>query len=238
MRSLLTGAGWTIFDDPDRRDPFREAAGERLGDQDLAGQRRRSRFQLDVAARRGDLEHLGGFADVSSRVIRWTARLTSAELRALYASQIEIRRLPDNERQHVLDTMETIVDAEFGGVVHRPFVTVLYTGRRPGQARRRSGRALFVLHLLEREERHGERQGRQAHQQERVVVAGCAVEPEAPAAEAAVDQYPVALSAHRYRDRLHACRAVGLAITGSIAVEVPGPQAAGTVVAMGCSRSV
>ena len=54
--------------------------------------------------------------------------------------------------------------------------------------------------------------GRRAQHQERVVVAGCAVESQAPAAEAAVDQNPVTLPAHRDRDRLQACRTLGLAI--------------------------
>lgn len=122
---------WTIFDDPDRQDPFREAARGLLGDQDPSGQRRRSGFQLDAAARCGDLKRLGGFVDVAGRLIRWTAQLTSGELRALYASLIEIRQRPHAEQQQVLDALEAIADAEFGGVVHRPFVTALYTGRRP-----------------------------------------------------------------------------------------------------------
>jgi hypothetical protein len=45
-------------------------------------------------------------------------------------------------------------------------------------------RALFVVsQTLEQEGRHGQRQGRKAQQQERVVVAGRAVELEGPAAE-------------------------------------------------------
>ena len=122
---------WTIFDDPDSHDPFRDVVRERLGDEDPAGQRRRSGFQLDSAARCGDLARLGGFTDVSSRFIHWTARLTSPEIRALYASQIEIRQRPQAEQQHILDTLETIAETGFGGVAHRPFVTALYTGRRP-----------------------------------------------------------------------------------------------------------
>jgi len=102
-----------------------------LGDQDPDGQRRRSGFQFDAAARCGDLKRLGGFVDVAGRLIRWTAQLTSGELRALYASLIEIRQRPHAEQQQVLDALEAIADAEFGGVVHRPFVTALYTGRRP-----------------------------------------------------------------------------------------------------------
>jgi SAM-dependent methyltransferase len=124
---------WTIFDDPESDDPFRQILQERLGDGDPAGQRHRSGFQLDTAARCGDLARLGGLTDVSSRLVHWTARLTSAELRALYASQIEIRQRPQAERDHILDTMETIAETVFGGVVHRPFVTMLYTGRRPVQ---------------------------------------------------------------------------------------------------------
>ncbi len=122
---------WTIFDDPGQQDPFREAARELLGDEDPDGQRRRSQFQLDAAARCRDLERLGGFVDVDNRFLHWAAQLTSGQLRALYASLIEIRQRPHAERQQILDALETIADAEFGGVVHRPFVTALYTGRRP-----------------------------------------------------------------------------------------------------------
>jgi hypothetical protein len=53
-----------------------------------------------------------------------------------------------------------------------------------------------------------------------------------------VDQYPAAVSTHRYRDRLHAGRALSLPITGDVAVEVPGPQRAGAAIAMGRSGGV
>jgi hypothetical protein len=44
---------------------------------------------------------------------------------------IAVRRRPQPEQQRVLDTLVSIADDEFGGVVERPFVTSLYTGRRP-----------------------------------------------------------------------------------------------------------
>ena len=121
---------WTIFDDPDRPDPFRDATARLLGDADLGGQRRRSSFQLDTAQRSLDLEHLGGFEDVRSQLIRSSVRFTSAQIRAFYGSLIEVRRRPPAERRSLLDGIHAIAERDFGGEVTRPFLTVLYTGRR------------------------------------------------------------------------------------------------------------
>jgi SAM-dependent methyltransferase len=132
---------WTIFDDPDRPDPFRDTSALLLGDADLGGQRRRSSFQLDTAQRGRDLERLGGFEDVHSQLIRSSVRFTSAQIRAFYGSLIEVRRRPPAERRSLLDSIQAIAERDFGGEVTRPFVTVLYTGRRPGtpQVTRRTG---------------------------------------------------------------------------------------------------
>jgi SAM-dependent methyltransferase len=132
---------WTIFDDPDRPDPFRDATARLLGDADLGGQRRRSSFQLDTAQRSRDLERLGGFEDVCSQLIQSAVRFTSAQIRAFYGSLIEVRRRPPTERRSVLDGIQAIAERDFDGDVTRAFVTVLYTGRRPGpaQVKRRTG---------------------------------------------------------------------------------------------------
>jgi len=37
---------------------------------------------------------------------------------------------PADERAQLLDSIEMIATSDFGGVVERPFVTVLYTGQR------------------------------------------------------------------------------------------------------------
>ena len=121
---------WTIFADPDRPDPFHEATYGLLGE-DPGRQIRTSQFQLDQSQRRSDLIHLGGFVGVESEYIPWTARLEPSAVRALYASLINVRRLPEAEKQRVLDALEMTASEQFGGVVERPFVTVLYTGRRP-----------------------------------------------------------------------------------------------------------
>jgi SAM-dependent methyltransferase len=122
---------WTIFDDPDRPDPFRDATTRLLGDADPSHQGRRSSFQLDTEQRRRDLEHLGGFEDVRSQLIRSAVRFTSAQIYAFYGSMIEVRLRPEPERRLLLERIRAIAEHDFGGEVTRPFVTALYTGQRP-----------------------------------------------------------------------------------------------------------
>jgi SAM-dependent methyltransferase len=123
---------WTIFDDPDRQDAFRDALGARTGDGDPGGQRN-ARFQLDAAARCRDLAERAGLTKVSGNLIRWTAELDTAQLRALYASMIQIRRLPADGQRRILDQICLLADHDFAGRVRRPFMTAMYTGRRPDQ---------------------------------------------------------------------------------------------------------
>jgi len=121
---------WTIFDDPGRPDAFRDALRARTGDGDPGGQRY-ARFQLDAAARCRDLAERAGLTDVSGTLIRWTAELDTAQLRALYASMIRIRRLPADGQRRILDQISLLADHDFAGRVQRPFMTAMYTGRRP-----------------------------------------------------------------------------------------------------------
>jgi SAM-dependent methyltransferase len=121
---------WTIFDDAGREDAFRAALGARIGTEDPGGQRN-ARFQLDAGSRRRDLAELAGLIDVTGNLIRWTADLDTAQLRALYASMIRIRRLPPGDQRRILDQISRLSDDDFGGRVQRPFATALYTGRRP-----------------------------------------------------------------------------------------------------------
>ncbi len=71
-----------------------------------------------------------GLTDVIAERTPWTARLDAAAIRALYASTIAIRRLPDAERDRVLDELERIARDDFGGRVDRPMITGLYAARR------------------------------------------------------------------------------------------------------------
>jgi hypothetical protein len=69
--------------------------------------------------------------DVESKIIQWTCRLDSDQVRALYASMIEIRRRTRPEQARLLEALSALARDRFGGVVDLPFVTALYTGRRP-----------------------------------------------------------------------------------------------------------
>lgn len=122
---------WTIYEDPDREDPFRQATAHLLGGADPDGQRPRSAFQLDTTQRCQDLEHLGGFRAVTSQLFHWTAHFDTRRLRAFYGSLIEIRRRPASEQGVLLGGIESIALEQFAGEVTRPFVTVIYTGQRP-----------------------------------------------------------------------------------------------------------
>ncbi|MCU1426486.1 MAG: hypothetical protein JWL83_486 [Actinomycetia bacterium] len=121
---------WTVFGDPGRADPFHDATKDLVGDGSNADEPGRPQFELDVAARQFDLVQRAGLVDVEAELLPWTVRMSSMELRALYASMIAVRRRPQPEQQRVLDTLVSIADDEFGGVVERPFVTSLYTARR------------------------------------------------------------------------------------------------------------
>jgi SAM-dependent methyltransferase len=122
---------WTIFGDPLRPDAFNEVLTELLG-RDPGHQAPGSRFQLDEGSRRADLAN-AGFANVSSSRIEWTASMNAESTRALYSTMINVRRLPEAERARTLNAIQSAVDERLGGVVERPFVTVLYCGQKPGR---------------------------------------------------------------------------------------------------------
>ena len=119
----------TRSDDPSRQDAFRDALRARTGDADPGGQRH-ARFQLDAAARCRDLAEWAGLTDISGNLIRWTAELDTAQLRALCVSMIRIRRLPAGDQRRIPDQISLLADHDFAGRVQRPFITAMYAGRR------------------------------------------------------------------------------------------------------------
>ncbi len=136
IATILRPAGWLAlwwneFGDPGRPDPFHDATEPLL--RDLA--RGPSAgvgglpYALDVAARTSELER-HGFQDVKHEAERWTLRLDAAQTRRLYATYSNIARLPDAQKEMILDEIERIADAEFGGRVERQMVTPVYTAHR------------------------------------------------------------------------------------------------------------
>ena len=121
---------WTVFDDPERPDQFREELRVRTGEADPGGQRD-VEFQMDLEDRLQDLRLLGGLVDVEAQKMNWTAEMDSRELRSLYASLLNVARRPSREKRRFLDHVVDAADA-IGPKVFRPFVTVLYTAIKPG----------------------------------------------------------------------------------------------------------
>jgi SAM-dependent methyltransferase len=123
---------WTRFGDLSRPDPFGEATRDlietaRTSAEDAA----RVPFELDAVGWRCALGDGAGLVDIDVEVIRWTARLDLPQVRALYSSMIDVRRRAPRERERLLDELVSRAARDFGGTVERPFVTALYTGRRP-----------------------------------------------------------------------------------------------------------
>ncbi len=122
---------WTVFSDPYREDPLLAEAGAVLGFEP-GDQRGGTAFQLDRDARCADLRREAGLADVASELISWDLPMSADQVRALFDSMMTVRRLPDAERGHVLETLTGLVDERFAGVVTRPHLTALYVGRKAG----------------------------------------------------------------------------------------------------------
>jgi SAM-dependent methyltransferase len=119
---------WNVFGDPLLPDPFHDAtepllrnlvAGPSFGAGGVD-------YALDVTARSQELSDYG-FQVVEHEAIRWTLDLDASKIRQLYATYSNIARLPNDQKAAILDEIERIADAEFGGRVERHIVTPIYT---------------------------------------------------------------------------------------------------------------
>jgi SAM-dependent methyltransferase len=126
---------WTIWGDPDRPDPFHEALRPILESKapqllnDDAGTRA---YMRDVAARASEFERSAAFDAVQEDTLRWEGEHDPPALRAMFATFAGWIALPEPVRTDLLDDVEHVAQEDFGGVVRRPYRTVLYTTpRRP-----------------------------------------------------------------------------------------------------------
>ena len=136
IATILRPAGWlalwwNVFGDPDWPDPFHDATEPLL--RDLAPSPSAGAgglpYALDVAARTSELER-HGFQDVEHEAETWTLRLDATQTRRLYETYSNIARLPDSQKETILDEIERIANDEFGGRVERQMVTPIYTAHR------------------------------------------------------------------------------------------------------------
>jgi len=138
-RLLKPGGWWAMWwnhhGDPAHPSPFHRAIqplyrkGRTRGWAGWIVQGRvRSRNERERRLRR--LRALGVFDQIRFEVIHTPVRLTTAQVRALWASFSDISTLPPRQRDEFLSGLARIADDEFGGRVKFRVVTTLYTARR------------------------------------------------------------------------------------------------------------
>jgi SAM-dependent methyltransferase len=135
VRRLLRPGGWwamwwNVHGEENPEDPFHVATKPLL--EPLEGQpwNRDRPYAPDVEGRIAELR-AAGFEDPEAELIRWRQRFDAARIRDLYSTFSPIARLPEAEREALLDAVADVAATHFGGVVDRPILTPLYTARRP-----------------------------------------------------------------------------------------------------------
>jgi SAM-dependent methyltransferase len=136
FRSLKPGGWWAMWcthfgsDEPD---PFQRATDHLFAhtpDSPSSAGRNGLPFALDQENRLQDLI-AGGFNDPVVEIWRRSLTYETARLVDLYSTFSPIQALEPDSRRKFLHSLGRIADEKFGGQVERPFMTVLYTARRP-----------------------------------------------------------------------------------------------------------
>lgn len=124
---------WTIWGDPGRSDPFRDALEPALARQAphlLEDEASSGAYLRDIDARVAEADRLGSFGRVTREFLRWDGRHDPVELKKLFSTFAGWIALEDGVRSDLLDEVERLARDEFAGTVHRPYLTVLYRTQR------------------------------------------------------------------------------------------------------------
>ncbi len=122
---------WNVFHDPARPDAF-DRATEHLFEgleQDPDATANRPAFGLDVASRTGEMRS-AGFADVRHRLFSQTLTFSPERLAGLYGTFSRVRMAPETTRLRLMQEVERVARADFGGSVERTVVCSAFLGRR------------------------------------------------------------------------------------------------------------
>jgi SAM-dependent methyltransferase len=124
---------WNIFGDASRPDPFHDALQPVLaakaphliadGEQALA-------YTTDSETRTAEITRGGLFGPVERDVIRWTGKHTPIELRRMFGTFSIWLALEPPLRKELLDDIEAIARDQFGGLVERPYQTIMFMAQR------------------------------------------------------------------------------------------------------------
>lgn len=130
MRCLRPG-GWlaiwgTIFGEAGVAYPFGDAIRDVLGDAE-----RKTALQLIDLQGIADAVQDAGFLDLIAERIEWSLTMTPDQLRRLYGTQKTLLVRSEDDQTRVLDAIEEMAATRFDGRVERPFLTLVYTARRP-----------------------------------------------------------------------------------------------------------
>ncbi len=123
---------WTVFGDPDRPDPFQAAAQPAFD---------RWQHPADAAAGVADahshiertveaVDRSSRFGPVNRHVYAWDGHHDPVQLRRLFSTYSPVRAVPEPDRTALLDALTAIARDEFGGMVTRPYRSLLFTARR------------------------------------------------------------------------------------------------------------
>ncbi len=123
---------WNVFADLDREDPFHDATFALLADQAISpsGAPDAIPFPLDRAARESEFARCGAFEPLAYFETRWTLVLDTARVGRLYEGFSHIQRLPQAERESLLQRLMEIAQTKFGGRVERNMTSPIYLARR------------------------------------------------------------------------------------------------------------
>ena len=124
---------WTSFGDETRPDPFMQAVDplfENVPHGPSGPSAGRPSFARDAELRLAALAR-AAFEECHHDEMRRTNAWDAEGIRGLYATFSPINSLDADRRRELLDAVERIASAEFGGRVEKPLITSLYTARRP-----------------------------------------------------------------------------------------------------------
>ncbi len=123
---------WNVFGDADRKDSFHDATLSLFADQAISpsGAPDAVPFALDRAARVAEFARCGAFEPIVYFETRWTLVLDTARVGRLYEGFSHIQRLPQTQRELLLQRLMEIAQTQFGGRVERNMVSPIYLARR------------------------------------------------------------------------------------------------------------
>ena len=137
IRSILKpGASlalmWNVFQQLGEVDEFHEATLSLLSPlaRSPSGAPDTIPYALDHERRTTELR-IAGFDQISYEQSQWSYRINATQVGELYGGFSQIQRLPESERDRLLDELVEIAASRFGGEVTRNMTTCLYHCRRP-----------------------------------------------------------------------------------------------------------